>query len=115
MFAKSDVNGKNENPIYTFLKIRCPSVRKEFQAPYKLYYDPYHQDDIRRNFEKFLLDHRGQPIRRYDESLDPSEIVPDIDVLLDNIDNGVETETTPNIILSSCCIEFWGLVSCYGL
>ena len=41
------VNGKNENPIYTFLKNRCPSVRKEFQAPYKLYYDPYHQDDIR--------------------------------------------------------------------
>merc|ERR1719167_115054 len=39
MFAKSDVNGKNENPIYTFLKSRCPSVRKEFQAPYKLYYD----------------------------------------------------------------------------
>ena len=41
------MNGKNENPIYTFLKSRCPSVRKEFQAPYKLYYDPYHQDDIR--------------------------------------------------------------------
>jgi len=100
MFAKSDVNGKNENPIYTFLKSRCPSVRKEFQAPYKLYYDPYHQDDIRWNFEKFLIDHRGQPVRRYDESLDPSEIVPDIDVLLDNIDstNGVETETTPKNI-----------------
>ena len=47
MFAKSDVNGENENPIYTFLKSRCPSVRKEFQAPYKLYYKPYHQDDIR--------------------------------------------------------------------
>jgi len=85
MFAKSDVNGKNENPIYTFLKSRCPSVRKEFQAPYKLYYDPYHQDDIRWNFEKFLINHEGQPIRRYDESLDPSEIVPDIDALLENI------------------------------
>merc|ERR1719385_674344 len=81
MFAKSDVNGKNENPIYTFLKSRCPSVRKEFQAPYKLYYDPYHQDDIRWNFEKFLLDHTGQPLRRYDEALDPMEIVPDIDTI----------------------------------
>merc|ERR1712192_318241 len=38
MFAKSDVNGENQNPIYEFLKSRCPSVRKEFQAPYKLYY-----------------------------------------------------------------------------
>jgi len=90
MFAKTEVNGKNENPIYTFLKSRCPSVRKEFQAPYKLYYEPYHQDDIRWNFEKFLLDHRGQPIRRYDESLDPSEIVPDIDALINNIENDNE-------------------------
>jgi len=88
MFAKSDVNGKNENPIYTFLKSRCPSVRKEFQAPYKLYYDPYHQDDIRWNFEKFLLDHTGQPLRRYDEALDPMEIVPDIDVLLNRLEAG---------------------------
>lgn len=82
MFAKSDVNGEKENPVYTFLKSRCRSVRAEFQAPYKLYYSPYHQDDIRWNFEKFLVDRAGQPVRRYDESLDPSEIVPDIDALL---------------------------------
>jgi len=87
MFAKSDVNGKNENPIYTFLKSRCPSVRPEFQASYKLYYEPYHQDDIRWNFEKFLVDATGQPVWRYDESLDPLEIVPDIDQLLDSQEN----------------------------
>lgn len=40
---------------------------------------------FRWNFEKFLLDHNGQPVRRYDESLDPSEIIPDIDALMDNI------------------------------
>ena len=27
------------------------------------------------NFEKFLVNHEGQPVRRYDESLDPSELV----------------------------------------
>jgi len=86
MFAKSDVNGKDENPIYTFLKSRCPSIRKIFQASYKLYYEPYHQDDIRWNFEKFLLNEKGEPVRRYDESLDPMEIVPDIDALLKNMD-----------------------------
>ena len=47
MFAKSDVNGKDQNPIYEFLKSRCPSVRAEFQPNYKLYYEPFHQDDIR--------------------------------------------------------------------
>ena len=35
------------------------------------------------NFEKFLLDHRGQPVRRYDESMDPLDIAPDIEALLD--------------------------------
>jgi len=85
LFAKTDVNGKNENPIYTYLKRRCPSVRKKFRFPRELYYEPYHQDDIRWNFEKFLLDERGQPARRYDESRDPLDIVPDIDTLLANI------------------------------
>ena len=27
------------------------------------------------NFEKFLVNHKGQPVRRYDESLDPSKLV----------------------------------------
>jgi len=82
MFAKSDVNGENQNPIYSWLKSRCPSVREEFQASYKLNYEPKHQTDIRWNFEKFLVDHKGQPVRRYDEALDPLDIVPDIDVLV---------------------------------
>ena len=55
------------------------------QASYKLYYEPYHQDDIRWNFEKFLLNHKGEPVRRYDESLDPKEIIPDIDNLLEQM------------------------------
>jgi len=82
MFAKSDVNGAEQNPIYVFLKSRCPSVRAQFQASYKLNYEPLHQDDIRWNFEKFLVNHQGQPVRRYDESLSPADMVPDIDVLL---------------------------------
>ena len=51
------------------------------------------------NFEKFLVNHKGQPVRRYDKSLNPSKLVsifrnvdfpskhlfqvPDIDVLLE--------------------------------
>jgi len=42
--------------------------------------------NCRWNFEKFLLDHNGQPMRRYDESLDPEDIIPDIDVLLNNLE-----------------------------
>jgi len=82
MFAKTDVNGKNQNPIYTFLKNRCDPPRQEFSDTKKYYYEPFHGNDIRWNFEKFLVDHRGHPIRRYDESLDPMDIVPDIDIAL---------------------------------
>jgi len=85
MFAKSDVNGENQNPIYEFLKTRCPSVRPEFSEDYKIYYKPRHSDDIRWNFEKFLVNHHGQPIRRYHKSLDPKELAADIDVLLSQI------------------------------
>ena len=45
-------------------------------------YEPLKSDDVRWNFEKFLLNKQGRPVRRYDESLDPMEIVPDIDRLL---------------------------------
>merc|ERR1711915_1091903 len=67
MFAKTDVNGKNQNPIYTFLKSRCDAPRPGFSDT-KKYYEPFHATDIRWNFEKFLLDHKGNPVRRYDES-----------------------------------------------
>ena len=47
MFAKSDVNGKDQNPIYEFLKSRCPSVIPEFKPYSTIPYEPKHQDDIR--------------------------------------------------------------------
>jgi glutathione peroxidase len=79
MFAKTDVNGKNQNPIYSFLKSRCPPPREEFSETKRYYYDPFHGNDIRWNFEKFLITPDGTPVRRYDESLDPMMIVPDIE------------------------------------
>merc|ERR1711868_153388 len=85
LFAKPDVNGENQNPIYEFLKGWCRPTRKVFSKKENLYYFPYHSDDIRWNFEKFLLDSKGHPVRRYDKTLDPMEIVPDIDILLDEM------------------------------
>ena len=37
------------------------------------------------NFEKFLINPNGQPVRRYDQHLDPKEIIPDINDLLKTI------------------------------
>lgn len=85
MFAKTDVNGENEDPIFTFLKSRCPSNRDEFRDTKLLYYTPLRQSDIRWNFAKFLIDHIGQPFRRYDDGVNPSELTKDIDLLLKEV------------------------------
>ena len=55
---------------------------KQFAAGYRIYYEPKASDDIRWNFEKFLINERGHPVRRYLSSLDPLDMVPDIDNLL---------------------------------
>merc|ERR1719295_2277022 len=47
MFEKTDVNGANQNPIYTFLKSRCDPPRQEFSDTKKYYYEPFHGNDIR--------------------------------------------------------------------
>jgi len=78
MFAKTDVNGKDQNPIYEFLKSRCRPPREDFRAMKTYYYEPFHARDIRWNFEKFLIDGNGNPVKRYDESLDPMDIEADI-------------------------------------
>jgi len=91
MFAKTEVNGENANPIYKFLTSRCPSVSGEFWAKHYLRYDPIHNNDIRWNFEKILVDGAGQPVARYEPELNPIELVPHIDELLrvNAIMNGV--------------------------
>jgi len=88
MFAKTEVNGENANPIFNFLKSRCPPVTAEFWERHYLRYDPLHSDDIRWNFEMFLVNGAGQPVARYEPKLDPIDLVPHIDtLLLHNIGN----------------------------
>ena len=41
------VNGKDQMPVFKFLKSRCPATNKEFMPLYKLKYKPFHEDDIR--------------------------------------------------------------------
>ena len=76
---KVQVNGKDEEPIYSFLKKSCPSPRKQFTDKKLLNYDPLHSRDIRWNFEKFLIaPWTGQVFRRYDHSTPVEELVEDI-------------------------------------
>ena len=59
MFSKIEVNGKNQHPLYKFLKEK----RSGFIS-----------GAIKWNFTKFLVDREGNVIQRFAPSTDPAEI-----------------------------------------
>ena len=67
LMAKIDVNGKNEDPVYTFLK----QEQGGFLG-----------DAIKWNFTKFLVDREGNVVKRYEPTKEPAEIAEDIEALL---------------------------------
>uniref|UniRef100_A0A915E1W4 Glutathione peroxidase n=1 Tax=Ditylenchus dipsaci TaxID=166011 RepID=A0A915E1W4_9BILA len=67
LYAKVDVNGKNESPLYHFLK-------KEQGGT--LF------DAVKWNFTKFLVDKEGHVINRYAPTTEPNKIIPDIEKIL---------------------------------
>jgi glutathione peroxidase len=67
MFEKIDVNGDGRHPLYAELT--------------RLADDSGHDGDIRWNFEKFLVDRRGAPVRRFSPLVEP-----DADELVDAIE-----------------------------
>lgn len=71
MFEKTDVNGANEQPLFTYLKVECfekessifesilcfskslcPSIIDEFHSWPNITYSPIRSNDLRWNFEK---------------------------------------------------------------
>lgn len=82
MFSKIEVNGLNEEPLYSFLKASLPSVNPVIGDIKKLYWSPIKVNDIRWNFEKFLITADGLPYRRYDLNHPFEEVEKDIAMLL---------------------------------
>ncbi len=67
MFMKIEVNGKNADPLYKYLKTALPGTIT---------------NDIKWNFTKFLLDKNGKPFKRYASTVKPDELSSDIEKLL---------------------------------
>jgi len=78
MFKKIDVNGKNELPLFTYLKSRCGPVADDFASAGDLFYDPLKVSDIRWNYEIFVIGRTGMPVYRYDGKYDLKMIGDDI-------------------------------------
>lgn len=63
IFAKIDVNGDNEDPLFTYLKEQKKGVLSS---------------KIKWNFTKFLVDSNGQVIERYAPTTEPAKIEQDL-------------------------------------
>lgn len=75
LFEKGDVNGNNEHPVYTFLKSACPAVGDSFGYAYgRLFWEPMKVNDIKWNFEKFLVGPDGKPVMRWHPRVEVSQV-----------------------------------------
>jgi glutathione peroxidase len=70
MFAKIDVNGDDATPLYKYLK------REQSGFLWT--------ESIKWNFTKFLVDRKGNVVKRYGSSTKPESIRGDIEALLNN-------------------------------
>ncbi|MDR2519372.1 MAG: glutathione peroxidase [Spirochaetaceae bacterium] len=68
-FAKIEINGKNEHPLYKYLK----SQQKGLLTA-----------EIKWNFTKFLVDRKGNIMRRFAPTEKPEKLVNEIEKLLEN-------------------------------
>ncbi|PIC15853.1 hypothetical protein B9Z55_022672 [Caenorhabditis nigoni] len=65
VYGKIDVNGDNHHPLYEFVKEACPQTVDKIGKTEELMYNPVRTSDITWNFEKFLIDRKGQPRFRF--------------------------------------------------
>lgn len=64
LFEKTDVNGENAHPLFKYIKHAAPGILGT--------------EAIKWNFTKFLVDRKGQVVRRYGSAEDPASIAKDI-------------------------------------
>lgn len=88
-FAKIDVNGENEAPLYTYLKSQksfagFTGEKKAFMEDFvgKAHPDFKETSDIKWNFTKFLINKDGEVVARFESTTDPEELNEAIQALL---------------------------------
>ena len=80
-FSKTDVNGENENPLYTFIKnevkediIGGLKNNMAMKAVEKISTTCKNPNDIKWNFTKFLVDREGKVVARYSPIFKPEDM-----------------------------------------
>jgi glutathione peroxidase len=68
LFAKIDVNGEGTHPLYRYLKVAAPGLLGT--------------EAIKWNFTKFLVNRKGQVLKRYAPADEPASLASDIEAAL---------------------------------
>jgi glutathione peroxidase len=68
LFAKIDVNGANADPLYKYLTTDKPGVLGT--------------EAIKWNFTKFLIDPKGEPVKRYASTAKPEDLEKDVESVM---------------------------------
>ncbi|RAP52338.1 MAG: glutathione peroxidase [Methanosphaera sp. SHI613] len=89
IFDKIDVNGENEDPLYTYLKEEQPfkDITGKGAGKLKLVvkakdWDYKNNNDIKWNFTKFLVNREGNVVNRFEPTEDLDDIKDEIKKLL---------------------------------
>ena len=86
LLGKVDVNGKDADPLFQFLKekLQFPSddPMSLMGDPKCIIWSPVCRNDVAWNFEKFLIGPDGEPFKRYSRRFLTSNIEGDIKKLL---------------------------------
>jgi glutathione peroxidase len=89
IFDKIDVNGENEDPLYTYLKEEQPfkDITGKGSRKLKLVvkakdWDYKNNNDIKWNFTKFLVNREGNVVNRFEPTEDLDDIKDEIKKLL---------------------------------
>lgn len=90
--SKMDVNGDGAHPMWVFLRTSLqdaplePASEKEPSkltwTPRDVFWEPIMRYDVGWNFEKFLVDKEGRPVKRYSKGYPTADIAHDIEALL---------------------------------
>ena len=88
-FSKVDVNGENENPLFTYIKSQktedvIDGMRNKIamKAIDKISITCKKEGDIKWNFTKFLVDREGNIVQRYSPTYKPEDMEEDIKKLI---------------------------------
>ncbi|MFZ3150766.1 MAG: glutathione peroxidase [Anaerolineaceae bacterium] len=86
-FSKIDVNGKNADPLFIWLKEQAPEDQGDentdsFESKVKVLKPFAKPGDIKWNFGKFLIDRNGNVKARYSPAYRPEQLENDIKELL---------------------------------